>query len=117
MCDQGKKDRANRNGTTRNGPAPASRECHYLPVDCQNLKCYNGSASQATHDGQSQKGVGKCDGVSNLQDRRLLELVHNAKGQGEAIAIAVRVILEILKPPQSCLTQVPVGFLERHETI
>lgn len=64
MCDQGKKDRANRNGTTRNGPAPASRGCHYLPVDCQNLKCYNGSTSQATHDGQSQKGVGKCNGVN-----------------------------------------------------
>lgn len=63
MCDRGKKDRANRNGTTRNGPAPASRGCHYLPVDCQNLKCYNGSASQVTHDGQSQKGVGKCNGV------------------------------------------------------
>lgn len=66
MCDQGKKDRADRNGTTRNGSAPASRGCHYLPVDCQNLKCYNGSTSQATHDGQSQKGVGKCNGV----DRR-----------------------------------------------
>ena len=79
MCDQGKKDRANRNGTTRNGPAPASRGCHYLPVDCQNLKCYNGSASQVTHDGQSQKGVGKCNGVNNSESSSI-------KAYQEAIA-------------------------------
>lgn len=61
MCDQGKKVRGNQGGESRNALAPASHENQNLPVDCQNLKCYNGITRQNTCD--HEKGAGKCDGV------------------------------------------------------